>query len=162
MSTPQTPPKKPRRKVKKNSLSTAVRAIESRLVAAIKEREKAAQEWTFLKTKFSEAQMKYSMKNAEIMSLQQTLAALHGHHGGMLIPAIDQRQVDLTTIMSDTPIPSIRPPMAPVVAQSVPMTIEGPDTPPRAGGGAIDVSFDDDDQHLREAGKNLGSDRAWT
>lgn len=155
------------------SLSVAVRAVEKRLVAAIKERDKAAREWAILNAKLAQAAGEYTARNTEVNSLQNTLVVLRGNQtpNGYLpvraqaMPYPSPRNVPMETIMSDVAIPPAALPaqtaLVPAAAQagppiSVQLPVPEPSyIPGRAGGGAMETSLaaddQDEDQHLKSS-----------
>lgn len=131
----------------------ALTAAERRLAKAIEERARAASTWAVL--------------NAEIPSLQRTIAALRNQQspgtfqqnydmqlpdGSMMPfqPLAGSAGYDLTQVMTDAPIPFVRP----AAAQPQPVPTR-PLAASRAGGGAIGVDLandDEEDKFLNESG----------
>ena len=145
------------------SLSIAVRAVEKRLVAAIRERDIAARDWAILNAKQAQAAAVWSSRSTEVNSLQNTISVLRGHqnpnatylpvgaHPMMVAPApapVAGRQVTMEQVMSDQYIPPAQPAPQPPVQTLVPTTMQGgpqvpmpvvelPYIPGRGGGGAV-------------------------
>ena len=147
----------------------ALTAAEKRLAMAIEERARAASTWAVL--------------NAEIPSLQRTIAALRnqqnpsapiqGYEIGLpdgslasYAPNAAPFEYNLNSVVSDAPVPFVRPAPAPVQAQTPPQPQMAPALRPlaasRVGGGAVDVNLgdpndSDEDKFLNDSSVAAGT-----
>jgi len=157
------------------SLAVAVRAVEKRLTAALKERDGAARDWSVVSAKLTQIGGVYNARDAEVKSLVNTLAVLRGQQQPMgyppgASPALQYpspRQVTMEQVMSDHYIAPQPPPLQPLVPSAalapspynVPIP-ELPFTPGRGGGAAMDTALAapeaDEDEHLKASEMNSG------
>ena len=158
-----------------HSLAVAIRAVERRLVAAIRERDKAAREWAVWNAKATQSAGEYQIKSTEVISLQSTITVLRGQQSPgfpqAAVPSPDPRQVTMGQVMSDQYIPP--PPTSPQAQTLVPASlqiapqtsipmpvVELPASLSRGGGAAIGPDQGaptedlDEDEHLRTSAMN--------